>query len=369
MNPGTDGPAKRTLMLRIRRFIIAIAFLAFSLTTSAGVALHFAREYLRRDYEPGRPPEGYVRAEEIYAAYLVGSLKLIDRQPPVPPEIRFEPGVTYARAEGRELKLDLYFPSGHRKEKPLPILVLIHGGGWKSRNREDYRPYAIKVAQAGYVVACLSYRLSGEAKFPAQIRDVNAALQFLADRSADYGIDPNRFVVMGGSAGGHLAMLAAYAPEAAEYRPEADPGLAITETPGVTSAKYRIAAAFNFYGPSDLTTEFARSQPVVQDLIGGSYDKLAESYRAASPLFRISRTSPPSLVVHGTLDDIVPIQQSDILSERLYWVRVPVRYERLFGWPHTMDLAEPVFGYLSDVVLEEMKKHVGLPESSNDDGP
>ena len=164
-------------------------------------------------------------------------------------------------------------------------------------------------------------------------------------------------------------MLAAYAPEAAEYRPEADPGLAITETPGVTSAKYRIAAAFNFYGPSDLTTEFARSQPVVQDLIGGSYDKLAESYRAASPLFRISRTSPPSLVVHGTLDDIVPIQQSDILSERLYWVRVPVRYERLFGWPHTMDLAEPVFGYLSDVVLEEMKKHVGLPESSNDDGP
>jgi len=355
-------------MKRFRRFLIAATLMAFALSTSAGVALHFAREYLRRNYVPGRAPVGYGRVEELYAAYLVGSLKLIDRQPPVPPEIRFEPGVTYARAKGQELKLDLYFPAGHRKEKPRPILVLIHGGGWKSGDRADYRPHAIKVAQAGYVVASLSYRLSGVARFPAQIRDVNAALQFLADRSAADGIDPDRFVVMGGSAGGHLAMLAAYAPEDADFRPEADPDLVIEATPGSSAAEYRIAAVFNFYGPGDLTTDFARTQPVVQELIGGSSDKFAETYRAASPLFRVSPASPPSLVVHGTLDDIVPVQQSDILSERLYWVRVPVRYERLFGWPHTMDLAEPVFGYLSDVVLEEMKKHVGRPESSMDDG-
>lgn len=350
----------------LRRFAIAVVLGIFALTSSAGVAIIFARSYLRRDYVPGHAPRGYERREELYAAYFLGALKLIERQPAVPSEIRYEPGVTYARASGQELKLDLYFPLGHTSQDHRPLLVLIHGGGWKSGQREDYRPYAIKVAKAGYVVASISYRLSGVAKFPAQIRDVNAALQFLSDRSGEYGIDPERFVVMGGSAGGHLAMLAGYARDEADYRPEADADLkliAYDEKDGERKP-YVIAAVFNFYGPSDLTTHFARSQAVVPELIGGPYEEKQAVYRSASPMFRISSDDPPSLVVHGTLDDIVPVEQSDKLAEGLHWVRVPVRYERIFGWPHTMDLAEPVFGYLSDVVLEEMRKYVGDGNSS-----
>lgn len=345
----------------LRRFFVAVGFVALAVATSASVAFVFARDYLGRVYVAGVPPKGYDRSQEINAAILIGSLNLIDRNPPVPSEIRYEPGVTYARASGRELKLDLYFPPGHRKDRPRPVFVLIHGGGWKSGDRADYRPYAIKVAKAGYVVASLSYRLSGEAKFPAQIRDVNAALRTLAARSVEYGIDPDRFAIMGGSAGGHLAMLAGYASGDPEFRPESDPELEIAG--GAQAVNYKIAAVFNFYGPSDLTTEFARSLPVVRQLIGESFDEDAESYRKASPLYRVSAASPPSLVVHGSLDETVPVAQSDILAERLHWVRVPIRYERLFGWPHTMDLAEPMFGYLSDVVLEELKKYVGLPDS------
>ncbi len=351
---------------RFRRLAVFLALLVFSITSSFAVAISFVREYFRRDYVPGHAPRGYDRREELYAAYSLGVLRLIERNPAVPPEIRHEPGLTYARAGGQELKLDLYFPPGHSRQDSRPILVLIHGGGWKSGSREDYRPYALKVAKAGYVVASLSYRLSGVAKFPAQIRDVNAALQFLGERSGEYGIDPERIVVMGGSAGGHLAMLAGYAREEADYRPEADADLKLVESPGKIGERkpYAIAAVFNFYGPSDLTTPFARSQSVVSDLIGSPYEEKQAVYLSASPMFRISSDDPPSLVVHGTLDDIVPVEQSDKLAEGLHWVRVPVRYERLFGWPHTMDMAEPVFGYLSDVVLEEMRKSVGDGDSS-----
>ncbi|MBI1322478.1 alpha/beta hydrolase fold domain-containing protein [bacterium] len=366
MNTNEPGDTIRKRPSRLRRFAVAVVLLMFALTSSAGVAIVFARNYLRRDYVPGHAPRGYDRREELYAAYFLGVLRLIERQPGIPPEIRYEQGVTYARASGQELKLDLYFPQGHTSQDHRPLLVLIHGGGWKSGQREDYRPYALKVAKAGYVVASLSYRLSGVAKFPAQIRDVNAALQFLGDRSGEYGIDPERFVVMGGSAGGHLAMLAGYARDEAEYRPEADAELKLNlpDSKDGERKPYVIAAVFDFYGPSDLTTPFARSQPVVPELIGEPYEEKQAIYRSASPMFRISSDAPPSLVVHGTLDDIVPVEQSDKLAEGLHWVRVPVRYERLFGWPHTMDLAEPVFGYLSDVVLEELRKHVGEGNSS-----
>lgn len=365
MKTDEPGETRRKWSSRLRQFAIAVVLLIFALTSSTGVAIIFARSYLRRDYVPGQAPRGFERREELYAAYLLGVLKLIERQPTVPSEIRYEPGLTYARASGQELKLDLYFPPGHKGQDHRPILVLIHGGGWKSGQREDYRPYAVKVAKAGYVVASLSYRLSGVAKFPAQIRDVNAALQFLSDRSGEYGIDPERFVVMGGSAGGHLAMLAGYARDEADYRPDADADLKLIEPERNAGERkpYDIAAVFNFYGPSDLTTHFARSQAVVPQLIGGSFEDKQAEYRSASPLFRVSSDDPASLVVHGTLDDIVPVEQSDKLAEGLNWVRVPVRYERLFGWPHTMDLSEPVFGYLSDVVLEELRKYVGEGKS------
>lgn len=363
-NAPVDRVPKRPGLLK--RFFIACCLLAFALATSTGIALLFARSYLKREFVPGQAPRGYPRVEELYAAYLLGGFRLIERQPAVPQEIRYEPGVTYARANGQELKLDLYFPPGHKAGDASPILILIHGGGWKSGQREDYRPYANKIAKAGYVVASLSYRLSSIAKFPAQIRDVNAALRFLADRPTKYGIDTDRIVIMGGSAGGHLAMLAGFAREEADFRPEADSELEL-ESAGADSEQgpFRIAAVFNFYGPSDLTTPFARSLPVLAEFIGKSYEEDSQAYRAASPFFRVTKNAPPTLIVHGTLDDIVPVDQSDKLAEALHRSRVPFRYERLFGWPHTMDLAEPVFGYLSDVVLEELKKHVGPGESSH----
>lgn len=359
-----DEEIRRPLRWRLLRIAWAILWVTLALATSGAVVAMSLHMHLKRTYVPGGPaPRGYETLNQLYAAYLLRSFRLIDREPPLPSGVRLESGVSYARAAGQELKLDLYLPGGIAKDKPRALFVLIHGGGWKSGQREDYRPHAVRVAAAGYPVASLSYRLSGTAKFPAQIRDVNAALQFLADQGAKYGIDPQRIVVMGGSAGGHLAMLAAYA-DMPEFAPEADPNLQILRPADTKKTAYEIAAVFNFYGPSDLTTSFAVSQSVVPALMGGTFEQMSDTYRAASPMSHLSPDDPPTLLVHGTLDDIVPVQQSDKLAEGLFWVRVPVRYERLFGWPHTMDLSEPVFEYLSRVILEELRDAVGPPEGA-----
>lgn len=297
----------------------------------------------------GTPPAGYSSMNQIYLAILTGALPLIDRQPSVPPELQLDEGITYSKSGDMELKLDLYRPRTAGRAQRRPLFVLIHGGGWKSGRREDYRPHALRVASAGYVVASLSYRLSGVAKFPAAVRDVNSAIQFLADHADDYGIDPNRVVLMGGSAGGHLAMLAGYSK---------DP-MFLPESNGSTGVRYKILAIFNFYGPCDLTSDFARNVDVVRGFLGAEYQSNSEIYKKASPLFDISPDDPATLIVHGTLDDIVPVDQSDQLAKKLKESSVPFRYERINGWPHTMDIAEPMFEYLSQVILEELRRVVG----------
>jgi acetyl esterase/lipase len=342
---GTPKPPGRLRQLLKYAFRGVVALLIFALFSFGA-----ARIWLTRGAGgPGQPPAGYSSMNQVYAAIMIGALPLIDRQPSVPPELTLKEGLSYARSSDIDLKLDLYLPAGASRDQRRPLFVLIHGGGWKSGDRADYRPHAVRVAKAGYVVASLSYRLSGVAKFPAAARDVNTALQFLANRADEFGIDPNRFVLMGGSAGGHLAMLAGYSKAPRLKSEKAEPG----------DVNYKIASIFNFYGPCDLTSDFARDVDVVKSFIGKNFSEGAEVYREASPLFDITPEAPPTLIVHGTLDDIVPVEQSDQLAEKLRAAGVPVRYERISGWPHTMDLAAPMFEYLSTVILEELRRAVG----------
>ncbi len=347
-----------------RTYRIALGSLKFAVGLLVFLSITFlaARIWLMRSTGgPGKPPVGYSSMSEIYSALVLGALPLIERQPPIPPEIDYQSSLTYARVGNLELKLDLYRPSKSAKSHRRPLVVLIHGGGWKSGQREDYRPHALKVAKAGYVVASLSYRLSGVAKFPAAVRDVNAALQFLADHSDEYGIDPQKIVLMGGSAGGHLSMLSGYSKDPA-FRPDSDPSFKPVRALDQKPVPLKIAAIFNFYGPCDLTSDFAKKVDVVRSFMGVDYEEDPELYRKASPIYEINPSSPPTLIVHGTIDDIVPVQQSDELANALKQAQVPVRYERMRGWPHTMDLAGPMFQYMSGVILEELTKHVGRPD-------
>jgi acetyl esterase/lipase len=295
-------------------------------------------------------PKGYESQTAVLAAIQSGELKLINVFEPVPESVSVTPDVEYGKGGGESLKLDLYQPK--RLEGKAPGLILIHGGAWKGGRRTDYRYYCVRLAERGYVVATISYRLVKTATFPAAVQDAKCAVRWLRANAEKYHVDPNRIGVMGGSAGGHLAMMVGYSPDVPEL--EGDGG-----NQGVSS---RVQAVVNFYGPTDLTTPFARNNGVVSDFIGKPYAEAADQYRLASPLTHLTAGDPPTLILHGTIDNVVPIDQADALDKRLAELKVPHEYVRLEGWPHAMDLSEEVNRYCLWHIERFLDKYLKAPD-------
>ena len=278
-------------------------------------------------------PRGYPNETLLKAAYVLGMLKLIDTHPPVPEDLTAYRGIVYSGADTAHLKLDIY--EKKNLDKPAPLILFIHGGGWSKGKREDYLPYLIAFAEKGYVTATASYRLSRTAPFPAAVEDVKCAVRWLRSHACSYHIDPERIALAGGSAGGHLVLMAAYTPDK-EFS---------GKCPDTVTA--RVAAVVDLYGPVDLTTEYARNRPEVTGFLRTTWDQAPQLFREASPRFYISPDDPPTLIFQGTIDNLVPVSQSDSLHIWLDRAGVPNEYHRLKGWPHTMDLARKVFDYCS----------------------
>ena len=282
-----------------------------------------------------KAPKGYSSEKTMKLAYATGMLKLIETSPPIPEELQSFQGITYKTTSEKELQLDLY----HQKKLngKAPLLMFIHGGSWKKGKKDDYRRYLVDFAMKGYVTATVAYRFSQEAAYPAALDDVTCALQWLKNNADDYHIDTNKVAVIGGSAGGHLGMLLAYHTQDTTYS---------SSSACESSASTKIQALVNFYGPVDLTTEYARHNSSVENLIGTSYSSTTHDlYAQASPLTFITPDDPPTLTFHGTIDDLVPISQADTLDQELTAVGVKSHYHRLKGWPHTMDLGLKVNKY------------------------
>ena len=272
--------------------------------------------------EPMKPPRGYRSEGFMKAAYAIRLLKLIETEPAVPDNIEVRKNIVYKQVDSTSLQLDIYRLKSMKKE--APVLIFIHGGGWSKGERSDYLPYLLDYAQKGYVTVTVSYRLSGVAHFPAAVEDVQSAVQWIRAHAEEYLIDPDKIALIGGSAGGHLAMMVGYA----------------DESPGG-----RVQAVVNLYGPTDLSTEYARNRGECLSFLGTSYQERPELYEAASPRTHISRDDPPTLIFHGTIDALVPVSQSDSLHQWLDRTGVPNEYHRLKGWPHTMDLSTKVNDY------------------------
>lgn len=297
------------------------------------------------------PAPGYKTPAAVMAAIVAGEIKLTKAPKEMPEGVIEQKNIEYGKVGDRSLQLDLYAPE--KISKPVPGLIFIHGGGWTGGSRDVYKPYTVSYAKKGYVAATISYRFSGEATFPAAVEDAKCAVRWLRANSAKYHVDPNKIAVIGGSAGGHLSLMVGYSSEVPEL--EGDGG-----NPKVSS---RVQAVVDLYGPYDLTTDFARKAGVVKKFLGDkTYDEAPELYKRASPMTYLTKNDPPTLILHGTIDDVVPIEQSDRLAARLKELGIPVVYDRLEGWPHTMDAAEIVNQRCQYFMGSFFAKYLPLPK-------
>lgn len=206
--------------------------------------------------------------------------------------------VTYARYGNRTLEMDIYRPKGAWGE--LPAIVAIHGGGWANGHRTSHAKVAQALAARGFVAATISYRLSGEAPFPAQIQDCKAAVRFLRANAAEYGIDADRIGAIGLSAGGHLTALLATSGEVTRLDGDGGNG-------GVSSA---IQAAVPMGAQSHFMSPRNREISALEDrgkiwrqFLGGSQDQKPDTYRLASPLEHLDKDDPPVWFISGENDD------------------------------------------------------------------
>jgi acetyl esterase/lipase len=276
---------------------------------------------------PPSIPVGGKSADEIKAKMKSGEIKRISRVPQLPEKVEAQRDIEYGKGGEKPLLLDLYKPK--EMKKPAPGLIFVHGGSWSRGDRKVYGYYCQHFAEKGYVAATIEYRLSGEAPFPAAIQDVKCAIRWMRANAAKLGVDPNKIGLAGGSAGGHLVLLAAYANSD-------DPELEGTGgNPGVSS---RVQAVIDLYGPVELkASKLSRRSPVLKFMGGKSTDEAPQLYAKASPFNHLSKDAPPTLILHGTVDELVNISQSDKLAAKLGELGIPYLYDRQEGWHHAMD--------------------------------
>jgi acetyl esterase/lipase/lysophospholipase L1-like esterase len=240
----------------------------------------------------------------------------------------------YSEVDGEKLGIDVYLPPSGLDKAKRPAVLLIHGGGWVGGTRKDVANEARGLAKQGYVAFAASYRLgNGPARlddsalpvrnrYPAPLDDCQRAIRWIRSKAGEFQIDPDRIAAIGWSAGGHLVSLLG----TLDTRDNSDPDLAAYSS--------RANAVINVFGPADLTLPLPET-----NLLGAPVDPTAESWtvrkpvrwladeligstdvdaqKAASPLHHIDSKTVPFLIVHGTLDKLVPIEQSRAFQRAL----------------------------------------------------
>ena len=241
--------------------------------------------------------------------------------PKVPEGVEVVRDLEYTQAKGVSLKLDLYRPTA-KPASPMPLVIWVHGGGW-SKGTKAGCPVSWLAAK-GYAVASLDFRLLPDHPWPAQIEDPIAALRWLRKESAKYGYDAERSAAMGGSSGGHVVALWG------------------TLT---LPAEDKVKAVVDWYGPTDLLTmppnmlsetrprsELAKANGAL--LLGGIVMDQPEKAKAVSALQQVTKDDVPFLIMHGTADTSVPIEQSERLHAALKAASVESTLTQLPGAGH-----------------------------------
>jgi acetyl esterase/lipase len=243
--------------------------------------------------------------------------------------VTVEYDVVFGTGGGRDLKCNVYHPPQAGTKRPA--ILLIHGGGWMTGDRSQLHGYGILLGRIGYVCVATEYRLAGESKWPAQLHDVKACLRWMRANADRLGIDPDKISVEGNSAGAHLALMVAGTPNEPEF--EGDGG-----NPAVPTD---VAACVAIYGPTILYGQGDRVDTAIEFLFGRGAD--IDVAKKASPIEWATPAFPPTLIVTGNKDELVPVQQNFRMYERLIEAGASVELHVYADAPHAFD-ATPEFG-------------------------
>ncbi len=272
--------------------------------------------------------------------------------PSLPETVTITKDVVYGSPGGRDLHLDVVT----RKAppiKPRPAIVFIHGGSWKFGNKSQFHRQAAWLADRHDIFgACIEYRLSGEAQFPAALQDAKCAVRWVRSVAKRYGIDPKRVGVCGGSAGGHLSAMAATSNGVAKY--EGNGGHADF------SSDVQLAVLYN--GEFDMWDLVEKGSLIdaMNAFFGGPPEKIPAVYDEASPVKRATMDTPPMLFLHGDQDTCVSHEQAVAMVKRLGELKVPAEVEIYKGKPHAWFNKDPDWRITVERVEPFLVKHFGL---------
>jgi acetyl esterase/lipase len=249
------------------------------------------------------------KAVRIFALLLALASAGCATSGPARPGETIHRNIVFAKPGGHPLRLDLYVPA---QPRPAPVIVWFHGGSWEFGNKAVHL-YLRKLTREGFAIASPEYRFAYQARWPAQIDDARAAVNWVRANGAAYGLDPRRLGLSGESAGGHLAALV-----------------------GTMEGRPQIKAVCALYPPTDLVAlgrryERFKHANIFTQMFGHDIEDCLDTVRAASPLTHIRAQTPPFLLYHGKLDFLVPVEESRVFDAALRKVGVE---SRLVILPH-----------------------------------
>jgi acetyl esterase/lipase len=282
-------------------------------------------EPLRRNFRTADANhDGFINREE-HRAVLERRPNDQQRQPQAIPEgVNAMIDIPYADNENPAQRIDLFLPTKRAGDKPLPVIVFIHGGAWQAGNKSSGRGSVMPYVKSGqYAGASIGYRLSQEAQWPAQINDCKAAIRWLKAHAREHNLDPEKIGVWGASAGGHLVAMLGVSGDVKEL--EGTLGKHTDQTS-------RIACVADYFGPTNLLTmgdfpsTMDHNSPDSPEsrLIGGAIQENKDKARDASPINHVTKDDAPVFIAHGTKDPLVPYNQSEIFESGLKNAGVPV---------------------------------------------
>ncbi len=260
--------------------------------------------------------------------------------------------LVYSRPEGQELALDVYRPAG---PAALPAVLLVHGGGWLAGDRLMERPFAKQLAARGYVVVPVSYRLGTPGRFPAPVHDLKAAVRWLRAHAAEHGIDPRRIGVIGGSAGGTLALLLG----ASNGLPELEGTGGSAGPSSAVQAVVDLDGTATFVDDRLIHSSETRPSPY-WEFVHGTYSQSRAVWLAASPINYVSRQSAPVLFIKSTTTQPILVGR-DEMSARLRILGVDSEVVVYPDTPHPFWLVHPWFERVVNDVDIFYRRHLLTP--------